>query len=98
MHTPWGQAQQIKEIGEGILWITTASHGGYYVPPEKVKQMPEHLRNITPWAGKCWYEEGVDWCMVVLAFPHLFPDEKLRADAQKYFNSSYLKKESQPLC
>ena len=28
MHTPWGSPQDIEELAEGVLRVSTASHGG----------------------------------------------------------------------
>lgn len=70
--TPWGLWQEMKEKAEGIVYVTTASHGGYWVSPERYKQMPEYLRTKS-FAGEGWYEEDCDWCLVVLSFPDLFP-------------------------
>jgi hypothetical protein len=55
--TPWGAALTTEEIAPGIVSYTTASHGGYYVSPERVATMPKPLRDFQPWAGSNWYEE-----------------------------------------
>lgn len=73
--TPWGAAQTTCEIAPGIVRYDTASHGGYYLSPERVASMPKPLRDFQPWAGPNWYEEDCDWCIVALAFPQLFPDD-----------------------
>jgi Domain of unknown function (DUF7007) len=71
--TPWGPAQDKRPIGEGIVCYSTASHGGYYVPPEKLAEMPAGFADGL-WAGPGWFEEDQDWALVALAFPHLFDD------------------------
>ncbi len=77
VETPWGPAQQSKEIAPGIVRHDTASHGGYYVSPARVALMPKPLREFKPFAGANWYEEDCDWCIVALAFPQYFPDDAI---------------------
>lgn len=73
--TPWGVSDYVKTIGDGgILAVSTSSHGGYYVPRELYRQMPEELR-CNVYGGGTWFEEDCEWALVVLAFPHLFADE-----------------------
>ena len=38
--TPWGKTQTVTELGKGIWYITTDCHGGYYVSPERNKEIP----------------------------------------------------------
>lgn len=72
-HTPWGQADQETAYGpDGIVFVSTPSHGGFYVPREVVATMPAALYAINPFAGEGWYEEDCDAAIVPLAFPHLF--------------------------
>jgi len=77
--TPWGASQSSEEIAHGIVRHDTPSHGGYYVSPERVAQMPKALREFKPFAGSNWYEEDCDWAVVALAFPHLFPADAIPA-------------------
>jgi hypothetical protein len=72
--TPWGAAQQTKQVAHGITRIDTASHGGYHLSAERLATMPEQLRRIEPFAGTGWYEEDCDWSIVALAFPQHFDD------------------------
>lgn len=79
IETPWGPSQRSHEIAPGIVRHDTASHGGFYVSPDRVAQMPDVLRAFRPWAGANWYEEDCDWTIVALAFPDLFPADTLSA-------------------
>jgi hypothetical protein len=77
VETPWGPSQTIREIAPGITLYTTASHGGYYLSPERVAVMPKPLRDFKPFTsgpgpGK-WYEEDCDWAVIAVAFPQFFP-------------------------
>ncbi|HEX4609801.1 MAG TPA: hypothetical protein VH092_16500, partial [Urbifossiella sp.] len=51
VETPWGASQSSREIAPGIIRYDTASHGGYYVSPERMLTMPKPLRDFKPWAG-----------------------------------------------
>ncbi len=74
MNTPWGRADYVREIGNGILSVSTPSHGGYYVPPAMVARMPEAAR-ATFCGVSGWFEEDCDWALVAMSFPELFPPE-----------------------
>ncbi len=70
--TPWGKAQQVKEIAPGIVWCSTAGHGGYWISEKRRQEMPHPYRSAKTFAGGNWYEEDCDWCLVYLAFPEVF--------------------------
>lgn len=72
-YTPWGKPDSMEKIAPGIVRFHTPSHGGYWLSPERVAEMPKPLREFKPFAGPNWYEEDADWSIVALAFPHLFP-------------------------
>ena len=78
-HTPWGIADSVTEIAPGIIRYDTPSHGGYWLSPERVAEMPKPLREFTPWAGPGWFEEDCDWAVVALAFPQFFPEDAIPA-------------------
>lgn len=75
MKTPWGESQSVEDIGLGIWFVTTAGHGGYYVPASLLHQIPaEHRAYAKRWSGdERWFEEDCAWAAVALAFPQLFP-------------------------
>lgn len=76
LSTPWGIADYVKDIGNGILRVATPSHGGYYVPgPMRLKMPPAALMTFCGVPG--WYEEDCDWAIVALCFPDLFPAEAI---------------------
>jgi hypothetical protein len=74
LSTPWGVAQDVQKEAEGITWYSTASHGGYGLSAYRASRMPEEYRRHEPFAGRHWYEEDCDWCLVWLSFP-----EEMRA-------------------
>ena len=63
MHTPWGASQSVVPLAEGIISVSTASHGGVKLSPERQRAMPWALAMNEP-----WYEEDCDWSLVYLAF------------------------------
>lgn len=81
MNTPWGQADHVKPIGvQGILSVSTPSHGGIYLPDELLARMPAKLRGSNSYSGcKNWFEEDVEWAIPVLAFPGEFSPEYCKA-------------------
>lgn len=81
LNTPWGYADQVDEIGDkGILFVSTPSHGGLFVPDELITQMPAELRGSNSYSGKGnWFEEDCEWAIPVLAFPEEFSPEYCKA-------------------
>jgi hypothetical protein len=71
--TPWGWAQDKKVYADGVVFLSTSSHGGFWVSKARLLDMPECLRYKT-FAGECWFEEDEDWALVGLAFPALFDE------------------------
>lgn len=80
IETPWGISQTRKRYGTvGIEAVTTAGHGGFYVPANLVGSIPAHLRRwAARWSGsEQWYEEDCCWAAVAVTWPELFPAEAL---------------------
>jgi hypothetical protein len=74
MDTPWGSAQSVDIIADGIVWVTTASHGGALLDPGRTAAMPAFMAG-KPWCGNSSsYEEDCEWCM-----PALFFEQEFRA-------------------
>lgn len=65
--TPWGPSQSSEIYDEGIVFHSTASHGGFHVSKARAATMPQALR-----VESGWFEEDEAWAMVAAAFPHLF--------------------------
>ena len=75
--TPWGTAQHSKRYARGIVFYSTAGHGGLHVSPGRNMQVPEALR-----IADGWYEEDCDCALVIVAFPQFFPAEEYAAAIQ----------------
>lgn len=80
MYTPWGKSQHQTQFGEGIVFHTTAGHGGFHVESRLLKLMPQVLQDFNPFTGKKgWFEEDCDWAIVAVAFPDRFEKPSLQA-------------------
>lgn len=76
-NTPWGDAQFVKQIAPGITRVSASGDGGYHLSPGRIADMPDALRAINTRLGHPWFEEDVDWCLVVLSFPDAFDPYKV---------------------
>lgn len=74
-HTPWGWAREEDRviIAEGIERYTTPSHGGYFLSHGRLKK-------VHPGWGHegGWFEEDIEWAIVVLTFPEHFDERKVK--------------------
>jgi hypothetical protein len=61
--TPWGGIDSADQVHAGIWSVTTPSHGGFILSPERQAAMPESLRLSNP-----IYEEDADYALVILGF------------------------------
>ncbi len=67
--SPWGAVQHEAEIAPGITQVSTASHGGIFITPER------NARVHGAWRRKGgWYEEDCDWAIVAITFPEHFQE------------------------
>ena len=72
--TPWGTPQDVCIIVDGIVRISTAGHGGYWLSPERNKQVPyqDRLKTFCQNGLNGWYEEDEDYVVVEHVFADLF--------------------------
>jgi hypothetical protein len=74
--TPWGTADVSRRYGEGVVFHSTPSHGGFELSVEANARVHPAWCN----AGR-FYEEDLDWAKVAHAFPQLFTTyERKEAD------------------
>lgn len=77
MNTPWGKADFIEHLGEGVTVVGTPSHGGIKLSPARNAQVdPRYREFAAKWShgwGDKWYEEDCAALAVVVTFPQLFP-------------------------
>ena len=56
--TPWGPIQHFDRVADGVVQIHCAGHGGLWLSPERVEQLPPQYE---PYLGnKQWAEEDED--------------------------------------
>ena len=70
--TPWGTADSVIKVAEGIYRIYTPSHGGYWLSDERHAVVLAAFGIQSTFAGGQWYEEDCDWSLVAIAFPEHF--------------------------
>lgn len=73
--TPWGNTDQATECKPGIVFVSTASHGGFYLSPARRSELPAALRgtafvdrNKPGWAPDTWWEEDCDAAKIAAHF------------------------------
>lgn len=65
--TPWGSSQLATSYGPGVIYHSTAGHGGFHLSADRNRLVDPALRRDSP-----WYEEDNEWAIVALTFPDLF--------------------------
>ena len=77
--TPWGPAQDVDPVADGLAFVSTASHGGFHVSRERLRMIdaafPAH--RLEPFENGPWFEEDCRAAYVVATFPELFPARAL---------------------
>ncbi|MBU3993522.1 MAG: hypothetical protein KKA12_13390 [Alphaproteobacteria bacterium] len=83
LSTPWGMAQSSKIYADGVVFHSTASHGGIKLDRARNAAMPAMLR-----VASGWYEEDCEWSKVAIGLPDLFTDYE-RRHADRTFRDYY---------
>lgn len=63
VHTLWDTPDMATQRLPGVWWVKTPSHGGFVLSDERQAAMPDALR-----FESIYYEEDVDWSLVILGF------------------------------
>jgi len=86
--TPWGAADRVETLCNGIVSVSTPSHGGFFVPPRLNRAIPARWRaaSFKRLGETGWYEEDCDWAMVALTFPKPFTARQ-RIEAKLCFDA-----------
>ena len=65
--TPWGENQHARELAPGLVFVSTASHGGVWLSPERIAALPspdvlaaEKWPTPPGFAPLEWWEEDCD--------------------------------------
>ena len=71
LSTPWGMSQGATIYADGIIFHSTASHGGFKLDRARNAGLHSALR-----IKGGWYEEDGDWARVAIGYPDLFTDRE----------------------
>ena len=74
--TPWGAADHVEKLAEGIWWVSTPGHGGIGLSPARALHMPVGFETASTDGAGRWYEEDCAWALVAITFPEAFPQEE----------------------
>ena len=87
MLTPWGESQTVKDIGGGVLHVTTAGHGGLYVPDGMLQRIPRLEQDYAArWSGsRNWYEEDCAAAIALYRIPEAGP--MMPGEREAYYDS-----------
>lgn len=81
-YSPWGTIDGKEQIAEGIWQVSTPSHGGFWLSPERLAKVPVTWR-AARWNNtdidSPWFEEDSDSCLVILTFPEAFNPQAVEA-------------------
>jgi len=87
-YSPWGKVETALQVADGIMEISTPSHGGFKLDRKRNALVPAPLRRK---GG--WYEEDCEWPIVILVFPELAGNEssveRARRAVKNYFPHQY---------
>lgn len=72
LDTPWGVSQVDHHVSDGLVSVSTASHGGFWLSPERVATMRAAIPEFQPFAGYPWLEEDCDAVVALVVFPGFF--------------------------
>lgn len=78
--TPWGPSQSQTEYAPGIVFYSTAEHGGFHLSPARLKALPRrlHKRNRA-YCPLDWFEEDCEAALVIAGFPAVFSAAQVQA-------------------
>ncbi|MBS3651880.1 hypothetical protein KEU06_25055 [Pseudaminobacter sp. 19-2017] len=82
-NTPWGPSQGATVYADGVVFHSTAGHGGFLLSPDRNRKVHQSIR-VTGGA----YEEDEAWAIVAFSFPHLFTAFERQA-AEKTMKDSF---------
>lgn len=78
MSTPWGSAQHVTKIADGIEFVSTAGHGGFCLSNERQQVLAQRFPKFKPFTGnRMWLEEDCDALLVYVLFPEYFDQERV---------------------
>lgn len=79
-YSPWGTVQHSHRFAEGIWFVSTASHGGYWLSEQRQKEF--HEVEAFKDFGPQWLEEDCEACLVYLRWAGYASDEQISDSIQ----------------
>lgn len=76
--SPWGTVQHVTPYSDGIVFVSTASHGGYKLDRKQNAKIPAPFRKL---GG--WYEEDCEYAIVYWFLPSDKITAKHKEDAKR---------------
>ena len=73
--SPWGTPERERELFPGAVQVSTMSHGGIILTPDRWLELMMLYPMFRPWAGARYLEEDCDAMMVYLRWPQYFPTD-----------------------
>jgi hypothetical protein len=79
--TPWGTADSITKLSDGIYAVSTPSHGGLWISQDRLADIPDAAVEFArKWSGsEQWWEEDCAWAFVAVAHPEAFDSDAVAA-------------------
>lgn len=66
--SPWGAIDAVEILADGVVYVSTPSHGGAWLSPQAQLRMPQVIQ---PMHGRQWFEEDCEiWAPVVVFRAH----------------------------
>lgn len=94
LFTPWGGADHVEKLAEGVIQVGTPSHGGIGVENSVAFTMLSAAARAEAivQGGWHWFEEDCNWAIVCSEMPTLFSERhrELAAESLKRWNARYL--------
>jgi hypothetical protein len=92
-NSPWDKIDHLTKIADGVIFVSTPGHGGFWISSERVQEIKKHIpalmlpSNCYPvhhaqrgsFDTNQWFEEDSEAYRVVLGLPHLFKVEQVDA-------------------
>jgi len=73
--SPWGTVQHSRRFADGIWFVSTSSHGGYWLSEQRQKEF--HEVEAFKDFGPQWLEEDCEACLVYLRWAGYATDEQI---------------------
>jgi hypothetical protein len=67
--SPWGRIQDKVELAHGMWQVYTASHGGIWLSPARMADVPKPMRDARFMQEGNWFEEDQDALIPIMLFP-----------------------------